>query len=120
MSKITSYKDLIIWQKSMDLVVKIYDIASKLPSEEKFGLLSQMRRAVISIPSNIAEGNNRGTRKDYRSFLIHSLGSCAELETQIEICIRLGYLEETEVKEILGVINELQKMLSVIIRKLNN
>ena len=72
MDKVKSYKDLIVWQKAMDLTVAIYSLTNKLPNSEKYGLISQMRRSAITIPSNIAEGRTRGTRKDYRQFLIIS------------------------------------------------
>lgn len=80
---INSYKDLIVWQKSMELVKSIYEMTANFPKEEIYGLISQMKRSSISIPSNIAEGKRRGTRKDYRQFLVIAYGSGAELETQI-------------------------------------
>lgn len=89
--KIESHKDLIVWQKSMQLVVLVYKFTESFPSYELYGLTSQMRRAAVSIPSNIAEGKRRGTRKDFRHFLLNSFGSGAELETQIEISKRLEY-----------------------------
>ena len=84
-----SYKDLIVWQKAMDLVVEIYRICKFLPKEENYGLSDQMRRSVVSIASNIAEGQARDSKKDFIRFLSIAQGSKAELETQIEICRRL-------------------------------
>ena len=80
------YRDLIVWQKGVDMVVGIYDVTRLLPDEEKWGLVSQMRRCAISIPSNIAEGYGRGATRDYSRFLKIAAGSCNELETQLEIC----------------------------------
>ena len=88
---IYSYRDLIVWQKSVELVVAIYKLTEKFPSVEVYGLTSQMRRAVISIPSNIAEGRKRGTRKDFRPFLVVAYSSGAELETQLEIAKKLPF-----------------------------
>lgn len=87
---IHSYKDLIVWQKAMDLIVAIYKLTEEFPKSEIYGLTAQMRRSAISIPSNIAEGRRRGSRKDYRQFLIMAYGSGSELETQIEITKRLS------------------------------
>ncbi len=86
-----SYRDLIVWQKSMDLIVAIYKLTEYLPKSEIYGLTSQMRRAAVSIPSNIAEGRRRGTRKDYRQFVVVAYASGAELETQVEIAKRLPF-----------------------------
>ena len=85
LEKINSYRDLIVWEKAINLTVEIYKITENFPKEEIYGLTSQMRRSAVSIPSNIAEGRNRGTRKDFCNFLRIALGSCAELSTQIEI-----------------------------------
>jgi len=87
--EIKSYKDLIVWQKAMELVVIIYKVTDTFPDSEKYGLVSQMRKCSISIPSNIAEGRRRGSRKEYQHFLRIAFGSGAELETQTEIVKRL-------------------------------
>lgn len=87
---IHSYKDLIVWQKAMELVVEIYILTDQFLKEELFGLTSQMRRAAISITSNIAEGRLRGYRKEYRRFLLNAFGLGGELETQVEIAKRLS------------------------------
>ena len=88
---IESYKDLVIWQKSMDLVVAIYKLTGEFPRSEMYCLTSQMRCCAVSIPSNIAEGRKRSTTKDYHKFLIIAYGSGAGLETQIEIVKRLPF-----------------------------
>jgi len=84
---VSNYRDLIVWQKAMDLTVEIYRIAKKLPKEELFSLSDQMRRAAVSIPSNIAEGNGRQTKGEFQHFLRIAKGSAAELETQLLICV---------------------------------
>jgi len=116
---INSYRDLTVWQKAIDLVIELYRITKKFPAEERYGLTSQMRRAVVSIASNIAEGKARGTRKDYRRFLINAYGSGAELETQIEIAKRLCLCEEN-FKTADDLLAEIMKMLNVLIRKLDS
>ena len=109
-AKTSSFKDLIVWQRSIDLVEKVYKITKKFPEEERFGLISQIRRACVSVSSNIAEGNGRRTRKDYIQFLHIALGSLAELETQLVIAKRLSYVENLPYN---GVIEEL-----VVVRKI--
>ena len=96
MGEVKSYQDLIVWQKAMDLVTEIYRITKNFPKEEIYGLTNQMRRAAISIPSNIAEGHARKSRAEYIRFLSIAQGSRAELETQILIAVRLGYLADDE------------------------
>jgi len=117
-NEIHSYKDLIVWQKAMDLAVLIYAITEKFPSCELYGLTSQMRRSASSIPFNIAEGRRRGTRKDYRQFLLISYGSGAELETQIEIVKRLPFGEKLDFSEIDGILLEVMKMLNKMVGQL--
>ncbi len=117
---IESYKDLIVWQKSMDLVELIYQITDKLPSKEQFGLISQMRRSAVSIPSNIAEGYGRQSGGSYIQFLSIARGSLLELETQIELCIRLKFIQKTDFEILLNDIVEISKMLSSLIRKIGN
>ena len=112
------YKQLIVWQKSFALAVKIYKNTEGFPSSEKFGLQSQMRRAVISISSNIAEGSKRGTTKDYLSFLRISYGSGAELETQLLLSKELGYIQEKPFIILEKDLEEIQKMLNTMIQKM--
>jgi four helix bundle protein len=88
-----SFKDLVAWQKSIDLTAAIYELTSKFPDMERFGLTNQMRRAAVSVPSNIAEGYGRSTKGEYHLFLGHARGSCSELETQLVIARRLGFGE---------------------------
>lgn len=115
---ITTYKDLIVWQKSLDLVGEVYRVTEYFPKEEIYGLTSQMRRAAISIPSNIAEGRRRGTRKDYKNFLQISFGSGAELETQIEIAKRLVFDKKVNYDSLEMLLNEVMRMLNKMISTL--
>jgi four helix bundle protein len=108
------YKELIIWQKSMDLVVGMYTYTASFPSHEQYGLISQMRRAAVSIPSNIAEGGRR-RGKDLRNFLIIAFGSGSELETQLEICARLGYGNDDSRKKLDSLLSEVMRMLNKMI-----
>lgn len=116
---IKSYKELTVWQKSMDLVLAVYELTESFPKTEIYGLTSQMRRSAVSIPSNIAEGNMRGTRNDYRHFLFNSLGSGAELETQIIIAKKLSFEIISKYEKVEGLLNEIMKMLRVLIKNLS-
>ena len=98
--KVKSYRDLIVWQKSVDLVTEVYKILRSFPEEEKFGLTSQLKRSCISIPSNIAEGYGRKYIKDYVRFLQISRGSLFEMQTQIQISINLGFTTEKQINTI--------------------
>jgi len=115
---IASYKELIVWQKAKQLALLVYRLTEKFPNEEKYGLTSQIRRSVISIAANIAEGRGRGSRKDFANFLHMAFGSCTELETELIISkeLNFGILEEYAVVE--SLILEVQKMLTVMIQKL--
>lgn len=115
---IGSFKDLIVWHRSMDLAVRIYRITQKLPASEQFGLTSQLRRASVSIPSNIAEGYGRQSTGSYRQFLSISRGSLMEIETQINICDRLKYLAQSDTENIFKEITEISKMLTSLISKI--
>ena len=115
---IMKYSDLQVWQKSMDLVEKTYLLTKELPEEERFGLSSQMQRAAVSIPSNIAEGYSRASTKDYIKFLYIAKGSNSELFTQFLICERIGLLDENRLREAKSLSKEIEKMLSSIILKL--
>lgn len=118
MNSIQSYKDLKVWQKSMDLVVLVYNVTKTLPETERFGLTSQMRRAAVSIPSNIVEGRHRSSKPDYIRFLYISFGSIQELNTQLEICKRLQLLQTNEVVIIFKKLEEISKMLFAMIKNL--
>ena len=115
---IKNYKDLIVWQKSMDLAVIIYNEVKLLPREEVYSLSDQIRRAVISIPSNIAEGQQRNAPGDFRRFLSIAKGSLGELETQIILCEKLGYFKEDKTEFILDKCTEIGKMLNGLINSL--
>lgn len=117
-TQIYSHKDLIVWQKGIDLAIIIYKLTSKFPPEEKFGLINQMRRAAVSISSNIAEGRSRSTRKDFAQFLHIALGSVSELETQLEIAKRLEYGGKVDYNETVATLQEVSKMLASIIASL--
>lgn len=116
----TTHKDLIVWQKSMNLVTLVYKMTNQFPKEEIYGLTSQMRRAAVSIPSNIAEGHGRFSEKELIRFLFISLGSSAELETQLILANNLGFLNQADFKQLQELNSEVVKMLSALIRKKNN
>ncbi len=115
---IKSHKDLIIWKNSLNLVTKTYILTKSFPEDEKFGLINQMRRASISIPSNIAEGAARKTHKEFINYLYISTGSLAELETQFIIAHKLKYIED--ISSILQEIRSLILMIKSLIRKLKS
>ena len=115
---IHSYKDLLVWQRAMDLVAETYRIARELPNEERYALSDQMRRAAVSVPSNIAEGQVRNSTKEFVQFLSVANGSNAELYTQLLLCIRLGYLSADAAQHTLPLSEEVSKMLSSLIQKL--
>jgi four helix bundle protein len=117
-AKPTHYKELLVWQKAMSLAKTVYQFTAPFPAEERYGLVSQMRRAAISVPSNIAEGQARYGTREFLQFLSHAGGSLAELETQTLLCVNLGFCAESDVSGILEDIAELQKMLAAIRRKL--
>ncbi len=118
--EIHTYKDLIVWQKAMELVVEIYSLTEKFPKEELYGLVSQVRRSAISIPSNIAEGRLRGYRKEFRQFLLNAYGSGGELETQIELAKKLPRMESLDYIKVDNLLVEVMKMLNKIISKLKS
>jgi four helix bundle protein len=110
------FKELKVWNLSMDLIVEIYKATKTFPSEEKFGLVSQINRSAVSIAANIAEGCGRNTVNDFNHFLDMSLGSSFELETLIIISQRIEIMEEEKAKETLLIINSIQKMLNALRR----
>ena len=109
------YMDLIGWQKAMDLVTEIYRLTKKLPKEEIFGLASQLRRAAVSIPSNIAEGQGRLSKGEFRVFLGNARGSLSELETQVLIARNLDFISETEAARLVEMANEVGRALNGLI-----
>ena len=112
--KLSDYKQLIVWQKSMDLTVEIYSLVKYLPKEETYALSDQMRRAVVSVPSNIAEGRGRLYRKEFLWFVSISRGSLYEIETQLEVCERLNYIDKSKTEKAKNLIIEISKMLNAL------
>ncbi|MDD5587030.1 MAG: four helix bundle protein [Alphaproteobacteria bacterium] len=108
---IKSYKDLDVWNKSVELVATIYTLTKTFPKDELYSLTSQMRRAAISIPSNIAEGRAKPTTRDFMRFLSIAIGSAAELETQLIIAERLGYLSQDRLHTLSENVNHIERML---------
>lgn len=115
-----NYKELKVWQKSMELAEEVYKITSNFPNDEKFGLISQIRRSAISIPSNIAEGAGRNSKKEFRNFLGIANGSSNELNTQLLLSIKIGFVQENNLELALSLMNEVQKMLFSLINKFSN
>jgi four helix bundle protein len=115
---IRDYKDLRVWQKGMDLAKLIYQITGRFPTEEKFGITAQMRRAAVSVPSNIAEGQARKTTGEFVQFLSHAEGSLAELDTQLRLSVSLAFCEEGKTEMASSLITDLQKMLNGLRAKL--
>lgn len=115
---VKSYKDLIVWQKSMDLVQMVYQATKEFPREELYGLTNQLSRAVVSIPSNIAEGHAHRSTAEFRNFLSIARGSLAEVDTQLIIAERLNYLEPAKLREIQAVQIEVNKMTNALMNKL--
>lgn len=115
-----TYKNLIAWQKGVELSKAVYQLTAKFTSDERFGLVNQMRRCSVSIPSNIAEGYGRGSDNETVHFLYVSLGSSNELDTQLTISQRLSFISDEDYEEIIGLNNEVNKMIaSLIYRKKN-
>jgi four helix bundle protein len=115
---VQSYKDLIVWQKSMAMVKVIYRLTQVFPKEELYGLTNQLRRAAVSVPSNIAEGQARQGKAEFRNFLSIARGSLAEVETQLLIAQDLNYIDPTQLQEVLELHTEVGKMLNSLINKL--
>jgi four helix bundle protein len=110
--KAQSYRDLLVWQKGMSLAKEIYKLTTYFPPEEKFGLISQMRRAAVSIPSNIAEGQARHTTGEFVLFISHAEGSLAELDTQLVLAVELGFLKTVQAAPCASSIEELRRILN--------
>ena len=115
---IRSYRDLLVWQKGMDLVVASYQVSRMLPKEERFGLSQQIERSAVSVPSNIAEGHGRRHRGDFVHHLSIANGSLKELETQLQIAVRLGYVQEGNIQVAMSLAADVGKMLVALHRKL--
>jgi four helix bundle protein len=115
-----SYRDLIVWQKSMYLVKMVYLLTNRLPKDEQYSLTSQLKRSAISVVSNIAEGYGRQHKREYIHFLQISRGSLFELQTQLEIAVMVGYLNTDQLTEVNEIGVEIEKMLNSLIKKLSN
>ena len=115
-----NYKELKVWQKSYELCLKIYGLTARFPSEEKYGLTSQIRRSAVSIPSNIAEGYGRKTTVDYIRMLYISYGSVCELETQILLAGDLSYIKTDDLDKVKEGVGEIERMLKALIKSLEN
>ena len=118
MNKSINYKDLVVWQKAIDLATWVYGLTSRFPKEEIYGIVSQMRRASVSIPSNIAEGQSRQHKNEFIQFLSIAKGSLSELETQLIISGKLKYISEKELNEGMERIDDISKLLYSLIKKL--
>ncbi len=105
------YQDLVVWQKAMDVVVLVYELTAKFPKDEIFGLVSQMRRAAVSIASNIAEGQGRRTQNEFNHFLGIANGSKAELETQLQLCERIKYVVREDIELVLNLLDDIGRMI---------
>ncbi|PYL60477.1 MAG: four helix bundle protein [Verrucomicrobia bacterium] len=113
-----SYKDLVVWQKGIALAKLVYGLTRSFPSEEKFGIVAQMRRAAVSVPSNIAEGQARRTTGEFIQFLSHAEGSVAELDTQLILSIELKFCSSATADAAFVLIDEIRRMLNALRRKL--
>jgi four helix bundle protein len=117
-TKVESYRDLEVWQRSMDLAVAVYQLAESFPSREQFGLRAQVQRAAVSVPSNIAEGHGRSITREYLHHLAIAHGSLMELETQVELSVRLGFATRSQADEVQKDAAECGRMLHGLIRRL--
>lgn len=117
--KVSTYKDLIVWQKSIALVTSVYSLTKPFPADEKFGIVSQINRAIVSVPTNIAEGWGRESTKNYVQFLRISRGSLMEVETLLLISKNLNYIKEQDYIEISKQMDEVGKILQGLIKSIN-
>jgi len=113
-----SYKELSVWQQSMNLVSEVYRITRPFPREEIYGLTSQLRRCAVSVPSNIAEGQGRSTRGEFLQFLCHARGSLFEMETQLIIAAELGYVSDNDQRVVINQLTRVAKLLNALITSL--
>lgn len=119
MTEIRSYRDLEVWQCAMELVESVYRLVRRFPSTERYGLTSQLTRAAVSVPANIAEGHGRSTRKDYGHFVSIARGSVNEVETLILVAIRLGFVQQQDADPLLGLATRIGQMLSKLYTRLS-
>ena len=117
-SAVNGFRDLLVWQKAMLAVKQVYVLTRQFPVEERYGLISQMRRAAVSVASNIAEGQARHSTGEFIQFISHAEGSTAELETQLQIAIDLGYCSTAESDSLFDLFEEIRKMLNSLRRRL--
>lgn len=117
---VKSFEDLLVWQQGRRIVKEVYLLTKILPADEKFGLISQMRRAAVSVPLNIAEGHSRNSRKEYMHFLSISVGSLAELKTLFILCVDLEYLTTQKIAAVQDLLDKTVKMIRNLQRKLKN
>ena len=106
-----NYRELKIWQRSMDFVVRVYEVSAGFPKEEKYGLIAQLRSCVVSVPSNISEGAGRGTNKQFKRFLEYSMGSINEVQTQLELAFRVSYLSKEIYETLIDEALQIYKMI---------
>jgi four helix bundle protein len=116
---VTHYKELIVWQKAIELVTETYQITGTFPEVERFGLVNQLRRAAVSIPSNIAEGQGRASVGEFKQFLGHARGSLHEVETQLLIACNLGFVAEEGFRRLRELVDEVGRLLNGLIRSLS-
>lgn len=109
--RVRNYRDLVVWERAVDLVVEIYRLSAGFPREEQFGLTSQMRRASVSVTANIAEGSGRATSRDFLNFLSYSRGSLKEIESMVFVAQRLGFVSTPECTQALSLAEETSRML---------
>lgn len=117
---ISSYTELVVWQRGMGLVEEVYSLTKRLPQDERYALTDQIRRSVTSIPSNIAEGQGRSTTREFIHYLSIAKGSKNEVETQLLICEKVGYLEKKEIEKALAISSEIGRMLTKLRKSLEN
>jgi four helix bundle protein len=117
-SKVKNYRDLVVWQKGIELAKLVYPLSAQFPSEEKFGLISQMRRAAVSIPSNIAEGQARHTTDEFVQFISHAEGSVAEVDTQLFLAVALDFVSTKQASQCFDLIGDERRMLNALRRRL--
>src|SRR3954464_8231408 len=117
-NKAKSYKDLIVWQKGIEIAKLVYRVTARFPSKEKFGLVSQIRRAAVSIPSNIAEGQARHTTGEFVQFISHAEGSVAEVDTQLFLAVQLDFVTSKQANPCFDLLGEERRMLNSLRRRL--
>ncbi|HZX91653.1 MAG TPA: four helix bundle protein [Rudaea sp.] len=117
---VDSYRDLIAWQKAMDLVTEVYRVTASMPEAERFGLTSQLRRAAVSVPSMLAEGHARGSTREFVRYVAMAMGSLAEIETQLLICMRLEFANQTSLQKLLAQCDEQNRILRGLTKSLSH